>query len=124
MIQRLEISGVHMEVGDDLRKYIAKKIGKLDRFAPKASRESMHTEVRLKEARAKGKKECICEVVMHLPHETLTVKEGTVNMFAAVDIAETRLHHQLKKYKDLHANPRLGRRMLTILKRRPLNDIA
>jgi ribosomal subunit interface protein len=124
MIQNLEITGVHMSVGDDLRKYAIKKIGNLDRFVPRASRESMHAEIRLKETKKKGQKECICEVTLHVPQETINVTEGTVNIFAAVDIAETKLRSQLKKYKELHANPRLHRRMLTVLKRRPVSDLS
>ncbi len=122
MIQQLEISGVHMSVGEDLRKYVIKKIGGLDRFVSRALRESIHAEVRLKEVKQKGQKECICEVVLHVPHETINVTEGTVNIFAAVDIAETKLRHQLKKYKETRVNPRLHRRVLTVLKRRPVSD--
>lgn len=119
MIQHLEISGVHMQVGDDLRKYVTKKIGGLDRFAPKTARQSLHVQVMLKEIKKKGGKECLCEITAHLPHDTLNVQEGTVNIFAAVDIAETKLRAQLKKYKALHANPRLHQRILTRLKRQP-----
>ncbi|HSD56235.1 MAG TPA: HPF/RaiA family ribosome-associated protein, partial [Candidatus Saccharimonadales bacterium] len=75
MINRLEISGVHMDVGTDLKKYVTKKIGRLDRFIPRAARESVHASVKLKESRAKDKNERTCEVIMHLPHGTLTVKE-------------------------------------------------
>ncbi len=120
MVQHLEISGVHMQVGDDLRKYVAKKIGALDRFVPRAARTSLHMQVMLKETKQKGAKECICEVTVHLPHETLNVQEGTVNIFAAVDIAETKLRSQLRKYKATHANPRLHQRILTRFKRQPV----
>ena len=112
MIQQFDISGVHVHVDDDLRKYVTKKIGRLDRFMPRHSRTSVHGEVKLKGAKAKDKKECTCEVILHLPHETITTKESTINMYAAVDIVETKLRIQLKKYKDLHANPRLHRRLI------------
>lgn len=120
MIKRLDISGVHMTVGDDLKKYVNKKIGRLDRFIPKANREGVHVEVKLKESKAKDKNERTCEVILRLPHETITVKETTINIYAAVDIVETKLHHQLKKYKELHASPRLHQRVLTKIKRRPV----
>lgn len=120
MITRLDISGVHMSVGDDLKKYVAKKIGRLDRFIPRHGRESVHVEVKLKEGKAKNKDERTCEVIMHLPHENITVKESTINIYAAIDIVETKLHNQLKKYKDLHGSPRLHQRMMSRLKHRPL----
>jgi putative sigma-54 modulation protein len=112
MIERLDISGVHMEVDDDLRKYVQRKIGHLDRYIPKHSRESVHAEIKLKGSKAKDKKECTCEVELFLPHEILNHKESTVNMYAAVDIVETKLKNQLKKYKGLHANPRLHQRVI------------
>lgn len=119
MIKQLDITGVHMDVGEDLRKYVAKKIGRLDRYIPRANRESVYVQVKLKEVKQDGKKECICEVIMQLPQDKITVAEGTINAFAAVDIAETKLHHQLARYKSLKANPRLHRRLLTRLKHRP-----
>jgi putative sigma-54 modulation protein len=119
MITRLEISGVHLEVGDDLKKYVTRKIGRLDRFVPKASQPSLHVEVKLISSNAKDKSDRTCEVILHLPQETITIKETTINIYAAIDIAETKLHIQLKKYKDLHTSPRLHRRLLARLKRRP-----
>jgi ribosome hibernation promoting factor len=120
MIKRLDIDGVHMDVGADLKKYVEKKIGRLDRFIPKASRQSAHAEVKLKEGRAKDKNERTCEVIMRLPKETITISETTINIYAAVDIAETKLRNQLKKYKELHASPRLHQRMLSKFKHRPV----
>jgi len=120
MITRIDISGVHMDVGADLKKYATKKIGRLDRFVPRASRESVHAEIKLKEGKAKDKNERTCEIILRLPQETLTVKETTINIYAAIDIAETKLRHQLKKYKDLHASPRLHQRLMSKLKHRPV----
>jgi putative sigma-54 modulation protein len=117
MIERLDISGVHLQVDDDLRKYVHKKIGHLDRYIPKHSRQSAHVEIKLKESKAKDKKECTCEAILHLPHEVVSVKESTVNMYAAVDIVEAKLKSQLQKYKGLHANPKLHRRLLVRLRR-------
>lgn len=116
MIKRLEISGVHMEVGEDLRKYVTKKVGRLDRYIPKASRESVHADIKLKEGKAKDKNERTCEVLLHLPQETITLKETTINIYAAVDIVEAKLRNQLKRYKDTHSNPRFHQRLLSRLK--------
>ncbi len=117
MLKNLDISGHHTVVTSDLRKYVTKKIGKLDKYMSKHTRESAHAEVKLVESKAKDKKQNICEVILHLPHETVTVKEATINMFAAVDIVEAKLKNQLKKYKDMHSTARLHRRLLAKLKR-------
>lgn len=102
MIRRVEISGIHTDVTKDLQKYITKKISRLDKYMSKASQESVHIEVKLKETKSKDNKKCTCEVVMHLPHENIAVHESTINMYAAIDIVEQKLKGQLKKYKDLH----------------------
>lgn len=119
MIKQLQISGIHLEVGDELKRYVAKKIGKLDRFVPRALQESVHVDVKLMSAKAKDKSDRTCEVIVRLPHEQLTVKETTINIYAAIDIAETKLRGQLKRYKELHGNPRLHQRVLARLKHRP-----
>ena len=118
MIQKLEISGVHTVTTDDLKKYITKKIGRLDHYMPKRAKASAHAEVLVKEAKAKDKNKCTCEVILYLPNETITVKEATVNMFAAVDIVEAKLKNQLKKYKETHTSPKLHRRLIARLRRR------
>lgn len=112
MIKKLEINGVHTVLDADLKKYITKKIGRLDRFFPKNARESAHAEVFVKEIKQKGAKQCVCEVILHLPKGTIIIKEGTLNMFAAVDIVETKLKNQIKKYKDTHGTRGLHRRVL------------
>lgn len=119
MIQKLDVSGVHLEINDDLKKYVDKKLGRLDRFVPAQQRESLHLEVKLKEGKAKDKNQRTCEILMHLPGENITLKESTINIYAAIDIVEAKLRNQLKKYKELHTSPRLHQRVLTKLKHRP-----
>ncbi|MES2971528.1 MAG: ribosome-associated translation inhibitor RaiA [Patescibacteria group bacterium] len=116
MIKKLKISGIHMKVDPKLKAYATKKIGKLDHYASRHVRDSMHAEVTLKEELLKTKKSCICEVVMHLPNDTITTKEATINMYAAIDIVEAKLKNQLKKYKELHGQPRFHRRLVARLR--------
>ncbi len=117
MIKKLEIAGVHMTVGDDLRKYVVKKIGHLDKYIPTHARESVHVEVRLKETNTKTKNERTCEVIFHLPKEVIAITETTINIYAAIDIVEEKLKTRLHKYKGMHAGPKLHRRVLARLKR-------
>ncbi|HTE58491.1 MAG TPA: ribosome-associated translation inhibitor RaiA [Verrucomicrobiae bacterium] len=123
MIQKLEITGVHMDVDKKLHDYVTKKIGKLDHYMSRHVRESAHAEVFLKEAKIKTKKELTCEVVLHLPKDTLATKETTMNIFAAVDIVEAKLKNQLKKYKETRSNLRIHRRVLARLRRAPQNSL-
>lgn len=119
MIKKLEINGVHFDVDTKLKSYVTKKIGKLDRYIARHARESAHAEVFLKERNLKGKKDCACEVVLHLPKETINIKESTINMYAAVDIVEVKLKNQLKKYKDMHGSRGLRRKIIKRFKHDP-----
>ena len=118
MIEKLEISGIHISVEDDLHKYIVKKICKLDQYIPRRARESAHAEVKLMANKIKARKQATCEVILHLPHSVITTKETTLNMFAAVDIVEQKLKNQLKKYKGQHGRGRLHHRVMARFLRR------
>lgn len=118
MIKKLEITGVHISLDADLKKYARSKIGKLDKYLPRNARESAHAEVFLKESKTKNKKQCTCEVVLQLPHEQVTAKESTINMYAAIDIVEAKLKNQIKKYKDTHGTRGLHRKVLARLRRK------
>ena len=117
MINKLEISGIHTEVDQDLKKYIKRKIGRLDQYLPAHSKESAHAEIKLREMKVKARTECTCEVILHLPHDTLIVKETTINSYAAVDVVEEKLKNQIKKYKQKNGKGRLRQRILARLKR-------
>lgn len=103
MLDRIEITGLHMDVSDDLRKYVTKKISKLEKYMPKKARESAHAVVKLKTSNNKGKKQYTCEVILTLPKDLITTRETTLNIFAAVDIVETKLKNQLRRYKSQHS---------------------
>jgi ribosome-associated translation inhibitor RaiA len=49
---------------------------------------------------------------MHLPHEILTTKESTLNIYAAVDIVEAKMKNQMLKYKEKHANSKIQQKWL------------
>ena len=118
MIKKFEITAKKLELTDELKKYITRKIGKLDRYLPRQARESAHAEVIMKESGGnKGKKTYTCEVVLQVPGETITVSQSTINPFAAVDIAEDTLKNRIRKYKDTSGTNRLHKRALSRIKR-------
>lgn len=107
---KLAISSKKVTADAELLKYIDKKIGSLDKYLPKHATKSAHAELRLSETKAKDKKQCHVEVVLHLPGEVLTVKDSTMNMYAAIDIVEAKLKNQIVKYKDQHSKSIVSRR--------------
>lgn len=107
MINKLEITGIHTDATEDIQKYVKKKIAKLDSYMPKRARQSAHADVKLKEDKAKDKRQATCEVILYLPGETIAAKETALNMYAAIDIVEQKLRVQLKRYKD-KSSPKKG----------------
>lgn len=118
MIQKVEITGVHTVPDDQIKDYLKNSIAKLERYIPRHARESAHIDAKLIESRSQGDKKCTAEVILHVPHGTITAKESKSTMTEAIDLVEGKLAAQLKKYKETHTNPRLLRRMTNKLRRR------
>lgn len=118
MIEKFELKGVHTTVDENLQKYVQKKIGRLDTYLPRHHRDSVHAVVELKEDKAKDKNRFSCTAILHLPGETITLTETTMNIYAAVDIVETKLKQRIKKYKDSHGDGKWARHLTARFRRR------
>ncbi len=118
MIQSITLTGVHVDIDEATKKYVLKKIGRLDRFLPRHARKSVTAEVILKEVNRKHGNKYEAEVVLNVPDKKLTASDSTLNMMAAIDIVESKLANQLRKYKDKHiAHVGKTRAALSALKR-------
>ena len=102
MIQSIAISGVKFTPDERTKKYVIKKVGRLDRFLPKHARKSVTAEVKLKEVNRDHGNKYEAEIILNVPDKHITAKDTTLNMYAAIDIVEHKLATQLKKYKDQH----------------------
>lgn len=109
MITSIDITGIKYEVDDTTKKYVNKKIGRLDRYLPRHARASVSAEVKLKQVNRDHGNKYEVEVILTVPEKVITAKDSTLNMLAAVDIVEAKLITQLRKYKDA-AVPHVGRR--------------
>jgi putative sigma-54 modulation protein len=99
----IDITGVRYQIDDVTKKYVTKKVSRLQRFLPRHARKSAKAEVVLKEVnRANGNK-YECDVLITVPGKKITAKDSTMNILAAVDIVEAKLTSQLKKYHDEHS---------------------
>lgn len=111
MIRKLEITGLNVDADEKLKKYVTKTVNKLERFVPRRARTSVHVDVKLKESKRQQNKQCTAEIIMYLPQETLTAKESTINLYAAIDIVESKLRNQLRRYKQTHTSPQFYQRL-------------
>ncbi len=109
MIHITDITGIKYEVDELTRKYVVKKIGRLERYLPRHARKSASAEVKLKQIDKSHGNKYEAEIIFHLPEKQLTAKDSTVNMMAAIDIVEAKLAGQLRRYKT-ETIPHIGRR--------------
>ena len=109
MINAINITGVKYDLDEATKRYVIKKIGRLDRYLPRHARKSAYADVKLKQVNRDHGNKYEAEVIIHVPEKTLTAKDTTVNVLAALDIVESKLATQLHKYKEEHI-PHVGNR--------------
>ena len=117
MIEAIDITGVKYDIDENTRKYVTKKLGRLDRYLPKHARKSVTLEVKLQQVNRDHGNKYEAEAILSVPDKRMTAKDSTVNILAAVDIVELKMANQLRRYKE-EALPHVGkRRMLSRFKR-------
>jgi ribosomal subunit interface protein len=100
MIENIEISGVKYKVEEQLRKYIIRRLGHLDKFLPKKNRKDAIMRVVIKQVnRAHGNKYEISVAVDVPGGKVLTARDEAGNVFAGIDILEAKLRGQARKLK-------------------------
>jgi putative sigma-54 modulation protein len=100
MITAIEITGVKYEVDERTKKYVMKKIERLDRYLPRHARKTATVEVKLREVNRDHGNKYEAEIIFQVPDKNITAKDSTLNMLAAVDIVEAKIMSQIRKYKQ------------------------
>ncbi len=100
MVTPIKITGIGYEVDDNTRKYVEKRISRLERYIPKHARRSLTGEVKLAEVNNDHGNKYQVEVILNLPGKVITAKDSTGNALAAVDIVEAKIQTQLRDYKQ------------------------
>ena len=118
MIEKIEISGNDFKVEEPLKKYVEKRIGKLDKYLPKGTKKDAICKVVVSEiGKNKGEKYEI-SVAMELTHgKVLSARDECSNVFAGVDLVEAKLMGQIRRYK-LEVQPHRQKRGIKSIFRR------
>lgn len=117
MITSIELSGVGYQVDERTKRYALKKVGRLDKYLPRHARQSVRAEVKLRQVNKDQGNKYQAEIILFVPDKTLTAKDSTINMIAAIDIVEAKIVNQLRRYKQTVV-PHVGsRRLLSRLRR-------
>ena len=109
MITSIQITGISYEVDDITRKYVKKRIGRLDRYLPRHAKKSVTAEVRLEQVDHDHGNKYEAEVILNIPGKIVAAKDSTGNILAAIDIVDAKLQVQLRAYKQqalLHVSNR------------------
>jgi putative sigma-54 modulation protein len=100
MIASIDITGIKYNVNQRTQRYVMNKVGKLDKYIPSHARKSITADVKLREVNRDHGNKYEAEIIIHVPEKTITAKDSTMNMMAAIDIVEAKIVAQLRKYKD------------------------
>lgn len=116
MIEKIEISGNNYKVEESVKKYALKRIGKLDRYLPRGSKKDVIVKIIITEVgRSHGTKYEI-SLAMDIPGgKVLAARDECTNIFAGIDLVETKLTGQIRRYK-LDIKPHLKKRGFKDLK--------
>lgn len=114
MIEKIEITGNGYKVEEGFRKYVEKRIGKLDRYLPRGSKKDVTAKVTVTEiGKSRGDKYEI-SVGMEIPGgKVLAAKDECSNVFAGVDLVEAKLTGQIRRYK-LESQPHRQRKQRSL----------
>lgn len=111
MITSIKVIGIAYEVDEVTRKYVMKRIGRLDRYIPRHARKSVSVDVKLEQVNHDHGNKYQVEAIIKIPGSTINAKDSTSNILAAVDIVEAKLKSQLNDYKQANI-AHIGRRRI------------
>lgn len=93
---QLTIKGRNLEVNDQLRGYVEKKLGKMDRYLPDI--QEMRVELAEETSRKASEREVV-QVTIRSNGSLLRAEVRSADIYSAVDGAAEKLQVQIKRYK-------------------------
>lgn len=119
MIDKIEVSGSGYKVEEPLKKYVKKRIGKLDRYLPRHTKKDVVCKVIITGI-GKGKNDKYeVSAAMEIPGgKVLAARDECSNEFAGVDLIEAKLMGQIRRYKVEMKPAHLKRSLKNLFMRR------
>ena len=94
---QLSITGKNIEINDNLRKYVEKKIGRLDRFLPNII--DGRVELSVAEGARAAEDRQIAQVTLRTKNAVLRAEEASSDIFASVDAVFEKMQRQVDRLK-------------------------
>jgi putative sigma-54 modulation protein len=102
---QLTITGKNLEITDSLRKYVEKKIGRLDRYLPNI--QDARVELEVENTRA-AKDSQIAQVTLRTKQGLMRAEEASADMFASIDAVFDKMQRQVDRFKGKRWSKRAG----------------
>ncbi len=100
MIDKIDITGNGYKVDDTFKKYVSKRLGKLDRYLPRGSKKDVVCKVVVTATGKKNNEKYDISAAMEIPGgKVMAAKDECSNLFAGVDLVEAKLMGQIRRYK-------------------------
>lgn len=100
---KIQLTGRKYEIDKDLKKYVTRKLGHLDKYLPRQHRAiGMSVEI-FRDPSGKEDNRYKVTAVLEVPGPDIVAETATINPHSAVDIVEQKLKLQIRKYKDKSA---------------------
>jgi ribosomal subunit interface protein len=97
----IQLHTQNMNLSDEQKSLILKKIEKLTRLADKIKDESSEIKVDIKHEGVKDPQEAfLCKISVYVPQDTLHAEARDKNMMDSVDDVVEKLRKQIEHYKD------------------------
>lgn len=98
----IQLTGRKFEIDDELKKYVQKKLGGLDKYLPRGHRnQGMSVEI-FKDPSGKEDNRYKVVAILRVQGPDLVAETATINPHSAIDIVEQKLKTQIHKYKEKH----------------------
>ena len=100
MIEKIEISGNGYKVEETFRKYVKKRLGKLDRYLPRSAKKDVVMKVVVAGIGKNRAEKYEISAAMDIPGgKVIAAKDECLNVFAGTDLVEAKLMGQIRRYK-------------------------
>ena len=96
----IHLTGRKFEIDQELKSYIDRKLGGLDKYLPKGHRNQGMTVEIFKDPSGKEDNRYKIVAVLRVQGPDLVAETATINPHSAIDIVEQKLKIQIRKYKD------------------------
>lgn len=93
----LTITGKNLEINDTIRKYVEKKIGRLDRYLPNIL--DGRVELTVDEGARAASDRQIAQVTLRTKKVILRAEEASADIFASIDAVFEKMQRQVDRYK-------------------------